>query len=240
MPDIILKNINDEDVEHEGVTTLQVLDSEGNLQSFINGTAVENYEVSVDFSEGDQTITTEDGVLIKSAVIQKPENLIPENILADVDIAGIIGTAVAGGSGDKPTVIAKLCSVEPGTGITRTLITADEFASAGITCAESNFFAVAINTSYYPVSKGKNAINVAVISNKSLIKNGTTVSYGVIVYNYGYNSSNYTLKVASMGSSKLVNSGTTSYLYVADNALILASGSYYVNSNFYVIAGYLT
>lgn len=38
---------------------------------------------------------------VKSAIIQKPETLIPENIAEGVDIAGIIGTLAAGGGNVK-------------------------------------------------------------------------------------------------------------------------------------------
>lgn len=60
---------------------------------------VENYPVVPDFSNGDQLLTAPDGYVVKSAIYQKPETLIPENIADGVDIAGIIGTMTAGGSG---------------------------------------------------------------------------------------------------------------------------------------------
>lgn len=55
--------------------------------------------IELDFSDGatSQTITAPDGTLVKSAVIEKPDTLIPENIAKDVTIAGIIGTLTGGG-----------------------------------------------------------------------------------------------------------------------------------------------
>ena len=60
---------------------------------------LENLQIPVDFSEGNQNIYAPDGTAVKSAVIQKPTNLVAENIAEGVDIAGIVGTlAVGGGS----------------------------------------------------------------------------------------------------------------------------------------------
>lgn len=58
---------------------------------------VENLPIALDFSDGDQEIVAPDGVLVKSAIIQKPETLNPENIAEGVNIAGIVGTLAAGG-----------------------------------------------------------------------------------------------------------------------------------------------
>lgn len=58
---------------------------------------VENLPIVLDFSDGDQEIVAPDGVLVKSAIIQKPETLNPENIAEGVNIAGIVGTLAAGG-----------------------------------------------------------------------------------------------------------------------------------------------
>ena len=58
---------------------------------------VENLPIALDFSDGDQEIVAPDGVLVKSAIIQKPETLNPENIAEGVNIAGIVGTMAAGG-----------------------------------------------------------------------------------------------------------------------------------------------
>lgn len=60
---------------------------------------VENMPIALDFSGGDQTITAAEGTVVKSAVIQKPANLTPENIAEGVDIAGIVGALAGGGGG---------------------------------------------------------------------------------------------------------------------------------------------
>jgi hypothetical protein len=66
------------------------------------GTVLEDLPIALDFSSGEnQTIAAPDGYLVKSAIIEKPATLLPENILSGVDIAGIIGSAVAGGGGSK-------------------------------------------------------------------------------------------------------------------------------------------
>lgn len=59
---------------------------------------LENIQIALDFSGGNQTITAPDGTLVKTAIIQKPDTLTPANIAQGVNIAGIIGT-LTGGSG---------------------------------------------------------------------------------------------------------------------------------------------
>ena len=60
-------------------------------------TLFENMEVPLDFSNGDMLIEAPNGTAVKSAIIQKPDTLIPENIAKDVEIAGIVGTHEGGG-----------------------------------------------------------------------------------------------------------------------------------------------
>lgn len=61
------------------------------LVPFTYGEAVEGVEVVPDFSAGDMPITMEDGYLAKSAVLKKPETLLPENVKNGVEVAGVVG-----------------------------------------------------------------------------------------------------------------------------------------------------
>lgn len=54
-------------------------------------TILEDHPVALDFRNGNQTITAPDGYLVKSAIIQMPENLVPENIPIGITIAGVEG-----------------------------------------------------------------------------------------------------------------------------------------------------
>lgn len=63
-------------------------------------TVVENIEIPLDFSAGNQLINAGEGYVVKSATLLKPDTLIPENIANGVNIAGVIGSLVAGGGGD--------------------------------------------------------------------------------------------------------------------------------------------
>lgn len=67
----------------------------------------EEVTVALDMSDGDMVIEPTDGKLFSSVTVEKPDTLIPENIAEGVDIAGIIGTLVAGGGdgGDKKVAI---------------------------------------------------------------------------------------------------------------------------------------
>lgn len=68
------------------------------------GNFIEGVEITPDFSEGDQTFTAPDGYGVKSGVIKKPENLLPENIADGVEVAGVLGTHKGGGEMDDPNL----------------------------------------------------------------------------------------------------------------------------------------
>lgn len=84
----------------EGVEELSLLNDKGEEVAFSEGTALDDVLIELDFSDGDQSVVAGDGYLVKSAIIQKPYNLVPENIVKDKNVAGVIGTATGGGGGD--------------------------------------------------------------------------------------------------------------------------------------------
>lgn len=91
MADIILKDRDGIDGEYLGVKAVKFNTTDGGTKTFIEG-ETGTTTVAPDFSEGDMVVTPEDGILLTEVTIQKPENLLPENILKDVDIAGVVGT----------------------------------------------------------------------------------------------------------------------------------------------------
>lgn len=99
-----------------------------------NQTILENIPIALDFSNGNQTIEAAEGTLVKSATIQKPETLIPENIAEGIDIAGIIGTlAAGGGSVDTTKTFFKTMSLSVTTATQQEIASVSELAAAGIT-----------------------------------------------------------------------------------------------------------
>lgn len=82
-------------VTYEGIDRI-VVDTpiEDEYAIFTYGEALENSEFEPNFAEGDQLITLEKGQLLKEFTIKKPENLISENIVEGVNIAGVEGTKV--------------------------------------------------------------------------------------------------------------------------------------------------
>ena len=89
---IILKNREGIDIAYSGIDTVKFNKADGGTQTFIRGEVVEDMPIEVDFSKGNQIIGAPVGILVKSAILQKPENLIPQNIVKGVDIAGVVGT----------------------------------------------------------------------------------------------------------------------------------------------------
>ena len=128
MADIVLRDHTGSPIEYPGVDIIRVAGVDGEARSFgaydpevltpdkllegvsvgdVTGSVIipetlENVPVTLDFSGGDQTITAPDGAVVKSAIIQKPETLIPENIAKDVEIAGVVGVAGVASSPEGP------------------------------------------------------------------------------------------------------------------------------------------
>ena len=63
-------------------------------------TLLEDMELELNLAEGNQELTVPDGYAVKSAIIKKPDTLIPENIAEGINIAGVIGTFKGSGSGN--------------------------------------------------------------------------------------------------------------------------------------------
>lgn len=100
MTDIVLKNRKGEDVTYSGIETVTFdTPTEGEKATFTHGVAVSGVVLELNLAEGDQTVDAGDGILVKSAIIKKPETLLPENIAKDVEIAGVVGTLKSGGGG---------------------------------------------------------------------------------------------------------------------------------------------
>lgn len=89
---LIIKDPTGSDCAYPMKGKLRLNTSDGSKVIYSKGEAVENVPVTLDFSNGDQTVTAADGQFIKSAVIAKPETLVSENIAKDVVVAGITGT----------------------------------------------------------------------------------------------------------------------------------------------------
>lgn len=99
-PDIVLKDYNGEDMFFSGVEKVALENTEGEMVFFSKGDTLENIDIELDFTNGNQTVEAPKGYLVKGATIQKPETLVPENIAKDVTVAGIVGTHAGGGGGD--------------------------------------------------------------------------------------------------------------------------------------------
>lgn len=101
VPAVVLKDRDGNQVAYEGVDVVRLLGSDGETRDFVNADdmpeVLENVPVELDFSNGDQTFTAPDGTVVESAVIAKPDTLVPSNIAEGVNIAGIVGSLVAGG-----------------------------------------------------------------------------------------------------------------------------------------------
>lgn len=100
MADIVLKNREGQDVSYEGVNVLRVYTPEGNTKLYHNGEIV-TATIEPDFSEGNMVVDAGEGKFYSEVTIKKPENLRPEVILKDENVAGIVGTLEpSSGGGD--------------------------------------------------------------------------------------------------------------------------------------------
>lgn len=99
MADIVLKNREGQDVPYEGVNVLRVYTPEGNTELYHNGEIV-TATVEPDFSEGNIVVDAGEGKFYSEVTIKKPENLRPEVILKDENVAGIVGTLEPSSGGE--------------------------------------------------------------------------------------------------------------------------------------------
>lgn len=103
MAEIVLKDINGNESTYSR-DKIMVDTADGGTQIFSEGDAVEGVEITLDFYDDEneticesQTVNAPEGMLVKSAIILKPDTLIPGNIKEGVTIAGVEGS-FAGGS----------------------------------------------------------------------------------------------------------------------------------------------
>lgn len=93
MADITLKDRFGEQKVFSGVDTVVLNTTEdGVTQVFSKGVAVSGVEIVPDFSDGDMPVSAGEDILVKTAVIKKPETLLPDNIAEGVEVAGVVGT----------------------------------------------------------------------------------------------------------------------------------------------------
>lgn len=89
---IILKDRNGKDVAYYGIETVTFdTTTEGKQQVYSKGVAVDNFEVALDFSDGDMNVIAPENAMMKSATIKQPDTLIPEHIKKGIEVAGVEG-----------------------------------------------------------------------------------------------------------------------------------------------------
>lgn len=189
-PDTLIPENIAKDVDIAGITgTLEIPES------------LENIPIALDFSDGDQTITAPDGMVVKSAIIQKPENLLPENIAEGVDIAGIIGTLIAGaGSGGAKFATGYFTGRDAPETIEHGLGTVPDFVMVAATAFNTSttdrlFFAYSTSTAmgkalpglngslewgqYYTIAKSGSSYKLGRMSHAGAID--TTSTFGIAI-----------------------------------------------------------
>lgn len=107
---IQLKDRDGAPLIYEGITGgINVLRADGTEALYVDAEGVPELvtkNVTLDFSGGGMTVTPAKGQALSAVNIAKPSGLVPDNIAQGVNIAGIIGTLVAGGGGSGPIVFA--------------------------------------------------------------------------------------------------------------------------------------
>lgn len=103
MADIKLKNYLGESKPYSGVPKVWLESADSTEENrilfpFAYGEPV-SAKVEPNFSAGDMAVEIPEGELISELTIKKPPALVPANIAEGVDIAGIIGTLIAGSGG---------------------------------------------------------------------------------------------------------------------------------------------
>lgn len=89
---IVLKDRNGNPVQYEGAKAINLLMQDGKEQIFIPGEA-QTKSVAANFATGNMKVVPDTGKLLTEVTVQKPETLLPANIVNNVNIAGVVGTA---------------------------------------------------------------------------------------------------------------------------------------------------
>ena len=100
MPDIVLKDRDGNAIEHTGVESINLKTVDGGTKEFVDLDSVPQpieKTIGLDFSSGNMEVSPGSGQVFSKVNIPKPGNLEPDKIAEGVDIAGIVGTLVAGG-----------------------------------------------------------------------------------------------------------------------------------------------
>lgn len=88
---IVLYDRTGQPVTHDNVETITTdTPVDGEKATFTHGVAVSK-TVPLDMASGNQIIKPEAGELLSEVTVEKPETLVPENILKGVEIGGVIG-----------------------------------------------------------------------------------------------------------------------------------------------------
>lgn len=100
MPNIKLKGQNGENLTFNDVERVYFdsADQEGEVVHYTHGKVMEDVTIEPDFANGDQVFSVPDGSLVKEATIVKPATLVPENIRAGTNVAGVVGEYVTPGT----------------------------------------------------------------------------------------------------------------------------------------------
>lgn len=92
MDDIVLKDRNGTDITYPGINSIRLKTADGGTREFLHGETAEK-TVALDFSGGDMEIPADDGTFLTKVTVEKPEDLLPENIREGKEIGGVVGSA---------------------------------------------------------------------------------------------------------------------------------------------------
>lgn len=98
---IVLKDRNGNDITYQGIKMIKLKTTSGGTKTFAACDEVAK-TVSPDFSAGDMEVLPDEGTLLASVTIEKPETLKPENVRSGVKVAGVTGEFV--GDTEEATV----------------------------------------------------------------------------------------------------------------------------------------
>lgn len=121
---VVIRNPRGKTIVYGDYPQLLINKVSGEKEIYSKGKSVDNLTVSLDLSNGDQTIYPVEKLFTQSTTIKKPDSLQPSNIVKDVEIAGVVGSVDVSkedvvvdlnlASGDQvvtPSVAASLSSV---------------------------------------------------------------------------------------------------------------------------------
>lgn len=189
-----------------------------------------------------QFIEAEENTVMQKVVLNKPETLVPENILKGVEIAGVIGAVIGS---VKPNIMMKRYTSDADITTTYSnvnLITSADMEAAGFAFPEdkTKCFILMFPTSFDEcfTTTSRTYSTTSIVCGSSIIKKGSNRYFGRETTMYNSTSPTVTERYHSYNLTSTINGGLTYDTNLNAVRFVVSNGTGCLGKSYIVIAGY--